>query len=662
MVLLYDKDLLQNKFKLLMFSTFILFFNTAFSQDLQEFRYTINDSLKGIIKAEIEINNDSIFNGDFNFSTTYKDPNPFTPKTSFTYLGQYNKNIKSGIWTLSHKSFKALDNYTENEYQLGFNTTGKEIFVTANFEEGLATNKWFAVERTFENSKLKDTIYAVDATFKASKMIESLNANFPNLKVKLNFNDKGLADGEWIFGHNIEEQYIEDIISFKDGVYKNRKLIIDDRRIEVEQLGLDKDMEKPITISYDKGMSIVLDLVNFKPISRSFSASLFQKINQQSLSALDLVMRIFKTHDGIDIWQNFKGSEELQIGLFRIKKHPLSTLEKTQIAEIKQKIQQILQQIELTLNNSFLEIGKLNYEELNIQESVLNIYKNYVLNLKPLESKLNAKELEYINYNKLLKEWLPQQSFPTQVSYSFQGKEITTAHDFPKTIQEPNTDINSILNLVNKIYENVLTSNKKTDLIFNKMTKKEALSDREQEFINFKKKLIALYTNAENKSTYNAYHEAVSTNFIRLINDQFTLFSNLNIDQKEKQIDDYLDCYKNLEFAYKNIENFPLRLNRIDELYSLTTFNPYIMADMTERLKSRIYNAFEDYLKPYIINKLTTAQTCDDVNNTLQLFDNTYKRMVELIDEDTKDTEKQLKREKNPETIMEILDINPSIK
>lgn len=660
MVTYLGKDFLQIQTKIMTFFAFILFFNLAFTQDLQEFDYKINDSIKGHIKANGEIYNDTIFDGDFQFFTSFTNTNPFIPKTSLTYRGNYNKNVKSGTWTLSHKSFKALDKFIEEDYQLNLNTSGKEIYISAYFEEGLANEDWSATGRLFENSKIKDTIYTVDAIFKDSKMIESLKANFPDSQIQLNFNEDGFADGEWTFSHDLDGKNVEDIIIFEDGIYKSRKLVIEGKTTIIEQFGLDKYIEKPTTIKYNEGMSRVLDLMNFNPISKDISNDLFQKINNKSLSYLDKAASIFITHDGVDIWQNFKGSEELKIGLFKIKKYPLSAIEKSKIAEIGQNIKQINQKIDYTLKNSFLEIGKLNYEELNIQESILTIYKNYAAQIVSIQDKLNTKEIEYINYKAILPEWLPEQDFPDKISYRFQGKEFTISHEFPEPIKKSNIDISSILNLVNKIYDNILVSNKKTSQIFNQMTKKEALSDREQEFVDLKKKLIALYENTENKSSYNDYHETVSSNFIRIVNDRITSFSNLNIDEKEKQIDEYIDCYKSLENAYKKIENIPIRLNRLDELYSLTTFNPYVMANMTERLKSRIYNAFEDYLMPNILDKLNTTQTCNQVEKTLQLFDNIYERMVALIDEDTKDIEKLLKREKDPQTIMGILNINPS--
>lgn len=660
MASLFDKSNLHIQYSLLIFLALLLFTGQVQSQNQVEYEHTINDSINGKIKAEVNTSKDSMFVGDFEFYTTFKNEDPFKTKTSLTYQGEYAKDLKTNLWSFSYKTLKALENFKERNYQLNLMTSGKEFILTANFLNGLANDEWNAEERLFENSEVKKTIYTIDAVFKDSKMVNALKADFPDLDIEIGFDDEGYADGDWIFSHELDGINIKDIMSFQNGIFKNRKLEVAGKTINVEQLGLDPNSEKNTSIGYDKGMDEVLKLVYFNLNNEDISQTVFQKINHKSLSHLDKILKIFKNHQGIDIWQNFKGSEELIIGLFKIEKHPLSTTEKSQIKDVVKKIKDTDQKIDHILNNSYLEIGKLNYEELNIQESILDVYKNYVYRLKPLFDKLNTKEIEYINRRAILPEWLPEQNFPESITYRFKEEEFSKAYNFPKSIKTSEIDISSISKLVNKIYADILASEKKSNEIFKKLSKKEALSDREKEFVDLKKKLIALYKNENSKAEYNSYHEVVSSNFIQIVNDQFRAFANLDIDEKEQQIDDYLDCYKSLEDAYKKIEELPLRLNRVDELYSRTTFDPFMMADMTERLKSRIYNAFEDFLLPYIIDNLKTAQSCHEVEKALQLFDNTYKRLVVLIDEDTKELEKLLKRERNVQSIMEALNINPS--
>jgi hypothetical protein len=657
----YKIKMLKIQYKLLIYLLMLNALDAVYAQNTLEYEYSLNDSISGIIHVEQQEENDSIFDGNFKFVTTFKNTNPFNTKTSLTYEGIYKNDLKSGLWTFRQKSFKALQNYSEEDYKLNFKTSGKELFISANFQEGLAQEKWYAEERVFNNSKVENIVFTLDAEFNDSKLVNTLQAYSPNLIVELNFDEDGFANGNWVFKHKLNGKTIEDIFNFENGVYKKRELKIDDKSLEITQLGLDTNIKKGSDIFYDQGMLQVFNLITFKQNENPDDEAILKDINEISLSHLDKVLNIFKTYDGFDIWQNFRGSKALKIGGFKIKKHPLSPLEKSQIQDIEDKLVKINQSIDNTLNHSFLEIGKLNYEELNIQESVLTTYKNYVSKLDDLIDKLNTKEIEYINYNSILPEWLPEVNFPENVSYSFKDEVLSTAYSFPKPLKKEDISINSISKLINTIYGEVLKSEKKANDIFKKLTKKEALSDREQEFLTLKKKLIALYSNQNENTNYNTYHEAVSTNFIQIVNTQYNAFASLEIEVKEKQINNYLECYNNLETAYKSIENFPLKLNRLNDLYSLTTFNPYIMSDMTERLKSRIYNAFEDVLMPEIIEDLKSAKSCEDVNQTLELFDTTYKRLVVLIDEDTKDIEKQLKREKNPQKIMEILNINPSL-
>ena len=133
----------------ILFWAVCLFFISEYSQDKVEYKHIINDSIEGLIKAEIQPQKDSMFVGDFEFITTYKNENPFKTKTSLYYKGMYDKDLKTGPWKFNYKTLKALENFSENEYLLNLKTSGKEFYVSAQFDKGFANGKWHTEENPY---------------------------------------------------------------------------------------------------------------------------------------------------------------------------------------------------------------------------------------------------------------------------------------------------------------------------------------------------------------------------------------------------------------------------------------------------------------------------------------------------------------------------------
>lgn len=632
------------------------------AQTTLEYEHSINDSLKGQVIAESKDNeNDSIFDGKFQFYTTFGDKDLQQRLASLSYKGQYAENLKNDDWLFSFKTFKAHESFYEKDYHLNYKTSGDEFLIKANFLNAKAEGKWTITKQNFQNSEPRDFVFKIDAEFEKSKLVNAIKAEFPSVKLNGQFDDKGFIDGEWIFLHDINGVEIHDILSFKNGVLDRRQIKIEGKTFDINLLGLNKKREHKFeTTTYNTNVRDFFNLVEFEMSTEDneFLSENIQKINEDSIEILDQILQSFSEYKSIEIWQHFRGSEKLTAGLFKIKTHPLSKSERNRIDKMTVKFFETSEQIQQVFEHPNFDVGKLNYKALNRYEAVLKAYQKRLKGVKPTVEILNLKAVKYINREEILPLLLQQNQYPEQIVFQFKNEEFTEDYDFQDFAEADQFELEQLSKLIDVVSNDVAKIDKEATEMFEKLTKKAALSDREKELVDLKKQVVALFDNAKTKSNYNAYHKELSGSYISAINKFFNEYTNLSVDEKKENIDWYIGCFENFILAYEEIADFPKKLNWLDELYSKTSFNPFLMEEMTERLKERIYKAFEDYLFPEVLDELKQTDNCDDILKTLNNFTAVYERMLVLIDEDTSDIEKELKREKDPETILNILEVS----
>jgi hypothetical protein len=78
---------------------------------------------------------------------------------------------------------------------------------------------------------------------------------------------------------------------------------------------------------------------------------------------------------------------------------------------------------------------------------------------------------------------------------------------------------------------------------------------------------------------------------------------------------------------------------------------------MDERVKERVYRAYENILLPKLLQQIQNFDNCANFDKYNQNFKNLYRSMILIRDRDTKEAERLLRRETNPTEIAKILNI-----
>lgn len=192
------------------------------------------------------------------------------------------------------------------------------------------------------------------------------------------------------------------------------------------------------------------------------------------------------------------------------------------------------------------------------------------------------------------------------------------------------------------------------------LVKKERLSklvDKEKQLVKKKESILSLYLAGVRLDDFNEYHRMVASSIETYVTKKFKEYAELPSQEKIERIEMLTGCFDGFIKLYDVLADLPRKLNRLNEAYTRTVWNPYTMTDMEERMKERVYKAFEAYLFPYYLDEITASIDCEVIANKTGIFDLIYNRMLALRDQDTKDLEKELRRVTSSERILEVLNI-----
>lgn len=624
----------------------------------------LKEGISGLVEYEYDTSKgEEVYDGKFYFQSVTSSPSEDFDYQALTYQGRFSSNLKSGNWSFSDKKMKEENQKFVSGFKVGKLASGIEKRVSGEFQEGKAVGSWKATTQDYVNSEVIDTLFYAESTFKNNQLAGFLKSGSKTVTLQGYFNADGYFHGDWEIKLSAGDKSVNEIRTYQAGILKSYTMTIDGQSFSISYTGLDTtepgDDEQWQDYSLEEGYFDILNLVEVD-IKESVSSSLKETINefdQKSNQFIKNSILAFSYHSEFDIWNSLKGSKPLGLGKFKVRRFGLTSNEKQQVQEIDEsfkKIQSILKEFS---NNPKVEIGKPVYEKLNEAELIFNAYSNALNQLKRMVDVITSDAFEYVDRTQIYPKICPELQFPSELTYEFQSEEVTSSHTFPKVPDQEDFDLDKMNLLIKHIKEDIKDIDEELDKFFEAMEIEKSLSNDEERLVEKKEKIESLFDTDSKEEGFNKYHEKYSKQVTKLAQGTFDTYSKLEVDEKKHKIKSLLSCYDNLIEFYIFLKDLKSKTKRLDDAYTNITFNPFIMADMSERIKENIYKAFDDYLKPYLLDKLSKDFSCETLDPAMQNIDAVYKKMIELSKRDTKEVEKALKREKNPEAILSVLEL-----
>lgn len=641
----------------------LLFLNPSLSytQTTQQYSgsYSINNNLTGKANIEFYLNGkDTIYNGIFNFSAVQK-VNENTYKST-SIIGKYKNNKKHDSWQFSHKSITPKIILFVDDYKLSQKVDGNETIIEANFNNGNADGKWTITKHKITNSTPTDTSFYAKTYFLNGMNTNDLSITTPALKINGKINNKGFLDGVWQINQLTENnsEIIEQRI-YDNGVLKQHFFLFGNEKITLYNQEATTKNFKEVTIDvHFLNINLLTNLTHYtaEKVADASKENITEHIKNAN-SLIEKAYNAFVNNSELSIWDAIKGSENFSLPKIQLHYFELTKEEKQYLKNIAQLISSNQQLLTNFFDDSQIEISRHAHEELTIYYEVFSLYNYHNQKLLILKQLADNNSFEYLNRKEVLPLIYPNIVFPDSISYEFNDVKKTVSHQFPKNLLPKDATLKLIYQHLKNSNDDIKAITQKTEKITLKYKKIAALKDKEEEMVKKRDKIIFLFENKNDSAAFNSYHKNVTEKVIAQTHKQFKDYSAMVVDAKATKIDSLITCFNNIIELYTSLATLPKKISRLDELYTKITWNPFTYTDMEERVKEKVYKAYENHLLPFVIQKINSSINCDQVIHATYHFNVLYEKMIAIRDVDTKELEKQLKRTKKIEDVIDLFEI-----
>jgi hypothetical protein len=637
-------------------------------QEIKEFSesYTLENDLTGeALFSYYTSGRDTIKQGPFYFQHSETDSVGSSQIIKSIILsGEYIKNVKNGIWSYSFKEFEPEGRPVTTENEIVFNATGRDYTTRTFFKEGKVHGNYEIQDRTIVNSVTTDTLFFLNASYEEGVMQEVIEGKTDSVKVSGSLNEKGMPQGKWELIHHMTSGDLVEIREFDEGVLSSHYFIHNNNTYPVRNVGMDQYGDG----GEENWEEVVAGPEYFRLISYASVGLKGAENDVESLAnplllvqagntLLEKVFYQLDVHENRKIWELSEGGAGIQPVLVKVRKYPLSDEESKFYSEAVNLLEATQSTIENYLEDPYVNIGLHTYQDIHFYYEVMAIFRERVKILAPLINLLSDDATEFLNRDALIKEIFPEIIYPQEVEFEFDDTIISEEFPFPQGISQNNGSLREIHTHLGEIFKNVTEISENSENILEEYKAQSELPEKEAQLLSRKDSIVNLFTDTTQKEEYNKWHSTISQSVQNFAENLFKEYAALPVTEKVTRIDEVFNCYDDLFELYVELEDLPRKLDRINEVYTRTTWNPYTFTYMDERVKENVYEAFELEIFPFMWEELSHKISCGEIRDKTKNLEILYRKMVTLRDEDTKQIERQLRRSNTLEEILTVLNL-----
>ncbi|MFO7720526.1 MAG: hypothetical protein R6W85_08835 [Gillisia sp.] len=637
---------------------------THYGQQILQFDddYTLEGDLSGHAKFQYySSGNRLIKNGDFRFEKVEKEVDPENVIESISLEGSYKQNIKSGKWQYRHHNLQQDRTPSVIGNEIVFSASGNSYVATAGFVDGKIHGPYEILHANIQGSLARDSIYYFKTSYTQGRMQGGFSGKNYNIAVQGNIDGMGMPDGEWQINHtgDIREYRIYD-----SGILKNHYFRIHGEIQNVNHIGLDVTKDQANEIWEKVPLNPKYFQVLFQTsiglketLSDNNTIALLRELIQSGNSFLEKAFFTANVYKERDIWQLIEGSIPAEPVMVKLRKYPYAENENEKYSSAKNILNEINSITKNYFENTHIEINRYTYKDITHNYKVMEILRDRTAELAPVVNMLSDNSSEYIDRDEIIKFITPSIDYPGSITYKFNEEDYTEAYDFPAGFTPGTITFSGISTHIQEILKRAGEINRETEGILAQYRTRTELQLQEDTLLQKRDSIIALFSNSGKMENYNEWHLEISTSVIVYVEQTFAHYASLPLEEKVVEIETTFACYENLAGLYAALEDLPWKLNRVDEVYTRTTWNPYTFTYMDEKVKERLFRAYKNEIFPYIWNDLKETMDCNTIDVKLENIDNLYKKMITLREEDTRHLERQIRRTRNIEELLNAISI-----
>ncbi|MEP3210008.1 MAG: hypothetical protein ABJN95_12495 [Maribacter sp.] len=641
---------IQKNYLLVLAICFFCLSNTLLAQERVEYRGTLQvDSFTGDAIYEYKIvDKDTILDGPFQLKRSSLEALLKKEDISFLFKGDFKEGSANGPWRFQFGEFQSDSQSKVVDYEYRVLISGTQEEGSGQIKNGEPDGLW-----TYEVSKIKDSekeksLFKSDITFENGVPQQNFQIENEDAILVGRFLRNGLAHDEWS-SYDVEGVENAESWIFEEGVLQKIQLIDGGETKEIPVF--DGQAEAYEVVSLD---ARYLKVIENTLVGRSRSAVLngnLPKLLAANAAYYQKIDGILSKLGTADFTPKFK----VQLPYYTMDSVALENTKR--IIETYRSAEAIGNSL---LNNSHLNILKRSDADARyyyncaakIEEDFLSPIQRYV-------ELADQDVLAFIRRDTFIASLWPKGKPKTLVEVA------SDSLGDKKTFILPNADsFNFVGDNLETLAQLARYAEKSLETIQKALQARLTTTADAATLVALEENLIQqnqlLVTQIDTLTDLPIAHTKALKNIETLADASLSTYASLK-DQKEKlEYGETLkSCLAELSALSMTITALPTQTSEIDSLYQDAVWNPFMAVVMDEEVKKRLTTAFNKVLMPYFLKKATDELNCENAGILNEEIQQSTQRMRELRTEETKKLERKLRREKDPNIILQLLNVQP---
>jgi hypothetical protein len=567
--------------------------------------------------------------------------------------GFMEEGIPHGLWEFKSGQLNFDGNAKLKNFSFVVPASGEEVLLQSFLESGTPVGHLALYARNIDKSFVKDTIFN-------ARLLKSDKNHFSGVSVQ---NDGFLLEGQlsknafmqgtwtlWKLDQNGDRNSLEEEWIFDNGLLLKK----------IWHSGNEGSLELNFVENTNSGKMVedmdfssrYLDIVEFIVDAKNTGRDEKVQFDREKFTHLQkLLMYVAQLQPsvslilekGIDLNLNVKLEvfpfiEEEINALKKVAQNIGSIQEKTYNLKNSPKV--VLLQKTSPKAEEYLEIlDAINIQKVDVMVDIINLY--------------NANVLKYIDRENYISQVL---DFEEEIEYMFLNSAKNYKFKNDKSL-EGKGNIYKMMSLSEIINTEVDTIKVLLDRLVFEIEQEESLLLLESQLLDAFEDVLKQIKQLENNEVNNLAAYYVYEPLEQLMNAEMVKYKDLPTNASKKEaILPFIECIEAMGFLVNKLETLPRNFAIIDEAYIRQVFNPYTFTNMEERISPAVFNAFQNTLLPSLLGKIKTIQ-CSMLEKHRSEYDILFQGMIDLLSTDTKRLERRVKKMREPQKIVDLLNI-----
>ena len=585
------------------------------------------------------VEGDTLYNGPFRFQRSNLESLLADGDETFSIKGSFKDNSPEGAWQFSFGEYRT-DSLTEVvDYQYSLSVSGDQHEALGLMRSGKPDGLWTHTLNEIVRSKLEKTLFRSSIRFAEGVPQKSLRIESGSHTLIGRVLRNGRAHDQWTLFSDSETGAIERW-TFSEGRLLRIETATDGRW---EALPI---FEQPggnqVSIDLD---AIFLLLLEWKglDLKDSHMARLLGE-NNALYARIDQILS--------DL-----GEADYRPGIqVLVRQHPIDTTAKKDWERLDSLIQDIRALNTHILSDPQLQITRRSDAEAQYLFEVANRIKTLFTDpLSRLPKSGRNSILEYIDRETILGHIWPDGVPEARIAIDTSGER---AYEGPgaTTLNRDGTHLEILWGLA----EYTAASLKDVQ---QKLGPRLAQQQREQQQVLLEEQLVGHLDRLSRQTdtlkqdapeSVASALDAIRAEAERLV----TAYSNSGeSSDKSVMAENIAACLKELGALAEAVGSIPKQAAAIKEAYTDQIWNPFTATIMDESVKKRITGAYNDVLLSFILEQIQTNPGCESADEWNRILLEAYEKVLELREEDTAKLERKLRRERDPQKVLELFEL-----